>query len=72
MIRMDKRAAILRNQTFSDAEADLIILRYTISRLESDAWDNGLDLSAEAQGTLVRASNRLARQLQAVVKAAKG
>ena len=49
----------------SNLQADIIILKLTIDRLERDTWDDPqMGLSIEDQGELVRAQNRLARRLR--------
>lgn len=52
----------------SDTQADAAVYRLIIAQLEHDNWDNGLDMSAEAQGQLVKANNRLAKRIKGFLK----
>ena len=58
-----------RQKTLDPFEADQLILRYIIDKLERDTWDSpNLSVSIENQGELVRAQNRLAHHLRQCLK----
>ena len=54
-----------KQRQLSPTDADKLILRLTIERLERETWDSpNLNISVENQGELVRAQNRVARRLK--------